>query len=466
MRSSKRPNLDTVTTINSDGSRFIIHPADVSGRFTLLRRLVALILIAVYVLLPWIPVNGNPAVFLDVLNRRFHVFGLTLATQDLWLLFFLISGMAFLLFYVTAFLGRIWCGWACPQTVFLEHVYRRVERWIDGDAQSRRQLDRAFWSPGKIVRRISKHGIFLLFSALIAHVFLAYFVSIPELWSWMRQSPLEHWSSFLFVGVTTLILYANFAWFREQLCIVICPYGRMQSALVDEHSLNIAYDYNRGDPPGTVSDTNAGDCIDCRRCVQVCPTGIDIRQGLQLECVGCANCIDACDAIMDRVNRPRGLIRYASEEELEGRKTRWLRPRAYLYTALLLLGITVAGFAFTSVKPISAQVTRMTGSAFYISEDSIRNQYRVNLINKSTAAQTFTIQPVVDAEWADLLVTDSQSWQLEPSGERSVTWVVRVPREAYSGGFPMRIIVSAEPGGWQIERELNFVGPDPTLLEQ
>lgn len=466
MSASKRPNLDTVTTINRDGSRFIIHPADVFGRFTVLRRLVALLLIAVYVLLPWIPVNGNPAVFLDVLNRRFHVFGLTLATQDLWLLFFLISGLAFLLFYVTAFLGRVWCGWACPQTVFLEHVFRRVERWIDGDAPSRRKLDKAFWSPDKIVRRILKHAVFLILAALIAHIFLAYFVSIPELWSWMRQSPLEHWSSFLFVGITTLILYANFAWFREQLCIVICPYGRMQSALVDEHTLNIAYDYRRGEPPGPVSDSTAGDCIDCRRCVQVCPTGIDIRQGLQLECVGCANCIDACDSIMDRVNRPRGLIRYASEEELEGRKTRWLRPRAYLYTALLLLGVTVAGFAFTSVKPISAQVTRMTGSAFYISEDSIRNQYRVNLINKSTGIQTFRIEPLVAAEWADLIVVDQQTWQLDPSEERSVTWVVRVPREAYSGGFPMRILVSAEPGGWHVERELNFVGPDPTLLEQ
>ncbi|MCC5834038.1 MAG: cytochrome c oxidase accessory protein CcoG [Opitutales bacterium] len=466
MSASKRPNLDTVTTINRDGSRFAIHPADVFGRFTVLRRLVALLLIAVYGLLPWIPVNGNPAVFLDIMNRRFHLFGLTLATQDLWLLVFLISGLAFTLFYVTAFLGRVWCGWACPQTVFLEHVYRRVERWIDGDAPNRRKLDKAFWSPGKIVRRLLKHAIFIVFSALIAHVFLAYFVSIPELWSWMRQSPFEHWSSFLFVGIITLTLYANFAWFREQLCIVICPYGRMQSALVDEHTLNIAYDYQRGEPPGPVSDPNAGDCIDCRRCVQVCPTGIDIRQGLQLECVGCANCIDACDQIMDRVNRPRGLIRYASEEELEGRRTRWLRPRAYLYTGLLLLGISVAGFAFSTVKPISAQVTRMTGSAFYISEDSIRNQYRVNLLNKSTQAQTFRIEPVVAAEWADAVVVERQSWELGPSEERSVTWVVRVPLETYTGGFPLEIQVTAEPGGWQVKRELNFVGPDPSLLQQ
>jgi len=265
---NKSPNLDTVTSINTDGSRYMIHPADVRGRFTRWRRISALFLIGIYILLPWIPVNGHPAVFLDVVNRRFHLFGITLAAQDMWLLFFFVSGLAFLLFFITAFLGRVWCGWACPQTVFLEHVFRRVERWIEGDATARKRLDAAPMTGDKLFKRVLKHGIFLVLACIIAHFFLAYFVSIPQLWDWMRHSPLEHWKAFVFVFAATGLLYLNFSWFREQLCIVICPYGRFQSALIDDDSLNVAYDYNRGNPPGPVKDEDAGDCIACRRCIQ------------------------------------------------------------------------------------------------------------------------------------------------------------------------------------------------------
>jgi cytochrome c oxidase accessory protein FixG len=463
----KKPSLDTVTSINEDGSRFVIHPADVRGRYTRWRRISALLLIGIYILLPWIPVNGYPAVFLDVMNRRFHLFGITLAAQDLWLLFFGVTGLAFLLFYVTAFLGRVWCGWACPQTVFLEHVYRRFERWIEGDAPARRRLDNAPFSPVKIFKRVLKHGIFVLLAAIIAHIFLSYFISIPQLWEWMRTSPLEHWGAFVFMGVATAAIYFNFAWFREQLCIVICPYGRVQSALIDDDTLNVAYDYERGNPPGPVKDEDAGDCIACKRCIQVCPTGIDIRQGLQLECIGCAACMDACDEIMDKVNRPRGLIRYASDRELEGKKTRWIRPRTILYTGLLFVGIAVAGVAFTSMEKAVVSATRMPGAPFYVTDTHIRNQYQVRMINKDTNPLAFNV--TVQANGLGVPVETSgfaQSVTLQPMEEQNATFIVQVPRNAYAGSFPLTLLITTGSDGNEIHKEVEFLGPDPELLKR
>lgn len=465
MARPKQPSRDTLTTVNRDGSRFVIHPADVRGFFTRWRKVSAVILIGIYVLLPWIPINGYPAVFLDVFKQRFHLFGLTLAAQDMWLLFFFISGMAFLLFYVTAFLGRVWCGWACPQTVFLEHVFRRVERWIEGDAPNRKKLDAAPWSPAKILKRVLKHGIFLLLAAIVAHIFLSYFVSIPELWQWMTDSPFEHWGAFMFMFVSTGALYFNFAWFREQLCIVICPYGRLQSALVDENTLNVAYDYNRGEPRGPVKDPDAGDCIDCRRCVNVCPTGIDIRQGLQLECVACTACIDACDEIMDKVNRPRGLIRYASDNELEGRKTQWLRPRTILYTGLLLLGIAVAGFSFAGLERISANVTRMPGSGFYVTDSHIRNQFQIRLVNKSTEPLTFQFNLKTAAPVSYETPGGDSGVTIKPMEEQTVTFILQVPRDQYTGRFEGILETRAEPGNVVIRETVEFLGPNPSLLK-
>jgi cytochrome c oxidase accessory protein FixG len=239
----------------------------------------------------------------------------------------------------------------------------------------------------------------------------------------------------------------------------------MQSALLDEHTRNIAYDEKRGEPRGPVSAEGAGDCIDCDRCVQVCPTGIDIRQGIQLECIACANCIDACDRIMDKLDRPRGLIRYASEEELEGRPTRWLRPRTILYAVLLMVGLGVAIGALQTVQPLSANVTRMSGSPFFMTEDSIRNQFQIRISNKSNEAQHITL----DASVPDGIIIEKATlvdWQLDPMEERIFTWVINTPRAGFGGSFPVDIRLEALPGGWAIERSMSFVGPDPKLLQQ
>lgn len=311
----QRPSLDSVTTINEDGSRRFIHAARASGRFARWRTLLAVVLTAIYVALPWIQINGNPALFLDVAHRQFHYFGLTFVSQDIWLVFFVMSGVGFCLFFLTALLGRVWCGWACPQTIFLD-VARRIERWCEGDATERRKLDASAWTFSKTVRRTAKHALYLLYSLILAHVLLSYFVSLPRLYAMMRHSPGENFASFAFVFLIAGALWFDLAWFREQFCIVLCPYGRLQSALIDSDSLGVGYDTKRGEPRGR-KGTTTGDCVDCLRCVQVCPTGIDIRQGHQLECIGCTACIDACDSVMAKLDRKPGLIRYDSRNGFE-----------------------------------------------------------------------------------------------------------------------------------------------------
>jgi len=493
------PTVDTVTTIREDGSRRDIHPADVHGRFTSWRRVAAWVLIAVYLLLPWIPVNGAPAVFLDVAERRFHFFGFTLAAQDAWLLFFGVSGLGFALFFLTALFGRLWCGWACPQTVFLEHVFRRIERWIDGDAPKRRAQAAAPWDGARAVRTVVKHGLYMLVALLITHLFLAYFVSLPRLWLYMHEAPGENWASFVFVFVAAGLLYFNFAWFREQLCIVICPYGRLQSAMTDDHSLVIGYDTKRGEPRGRLhrpedrgqktedsSRTAAeggglssvlrplssggggaavGDCVDCNRCVQVCPTGIDIRQGLQLECIGCAACIDACDEVMTKVARPQGLIRYDSLVGLGGGRTRWFRPRTLVYGALLLVGAAVATYAFSTVRPANFLVYRMTGAAYFVDRADVRNQFLVRIVNKRSTPATFVVHAsglpagVAQSGFAAPVTIPALEEQVSPL-------VLTVNRRDYHGPFGFTVSVQDEARTFELARKVEFMGPDPKLLQE
>ena len=495
------PSLESVTTIRADGSHVVLHPADVSGRFTRMRRIAGVALIGIYVALPWIKIGGYPAVFLDVASRRFHLFGWTLAVQDMWLLFFLLSGVGFSLFVLTALLGRVWCGWACPQTVFLDHVYRRIERWIEGDALARRRLDAAGWTPVKLARRGAKHAAFAVLSLVITHLFLAYFVSIPELWGMMRAAPAEHRGAFLFVFAFAAVLYFNFAWFREQLCIVLCPYGRLQSALIDDNSLVIGYDARRGEPrtrlateacragsvvaglaeagpgsgltavPSSLASTNAdalsreGDCVACNRCVAVCPTGIDIRQGLQIECIGCAACVDACDEVMTRLHRPRGLVRYDSLNGLAGRATRWLRPRTIAYALLLAIGGAAATLAFSTVRPAAFGVTRMLGAAYFFDARAVRNQFLVRLVNKRETPQRFVVAlqgapaGVVQAGFEQPVGVAGMAEEVRPL-------VILIPRDVYTGSFHCQVTVRDEAGTYQLSREIEFLGPDPALLQE
>ena len=462
----KRPNLDSVTTINDDGSRYFLQPADVRGRWTFWRRSFGYLLIAIYVLLPWIPVNGAPALFFDVENRQFHVFGLTLVPQDLWVMFFGITGLGFTLFFVTSLLGRLWCGWACPYTVFLDYIFRRIERLIEGDAPKRKQLAAAPWTAGKITKRVIKHSLYALCATLIAHVFLSYFVSLERLYSYMGEGLMEHATSFGIVVFLTCVLWFCFGYFREQFCVIMCPYGRLQSALTDDDTVHIGYDAGRGEPRGAKGKVE-GDCIDCKRCVNVCPTGIDIRNGLQLECIGCAACIDACDEIMRKIDRPTGLVRYDSQKGLKGEKRRFLRPRVFAYTALGLLGLCAFGFtAPRNAKPFTAQVSKvaMAGQPFQHDSVGVRNFYQLRFLNKRNLAASYRVE-LVDPPAGMLLSGGDQEIPVAPRGEMTRQFVAISPIDSYQGRCTLTFRITAQPGNVVIDQRATFLGPNPETLE-
>ena len=475
-RNRVQPSRESVTTISEDGSRNFLRPADVSGKYTLWRRISAVFLIFIYVGLPWIPINGHPAVFLDTASRRFHLFGLTLAAEDLWILFFFVTGLGFLLFLVTSLFGRLWCGWACPQTVFLEHVFRRVERWIEGPARKQKELEQMEWCPEKVIKRVLKHSIFIVFAATIAHIFLSYFISMDVLFGWLSEGPAAHPKAFAFMLFMTAVLYFNFSWFREQLCLIICPYGRLQSALIDDDSVVIGYDEIRGEPRGRKKKTRKtaalspeaaisqqGDCIDCFRCVEVCPTGIDIRQGLQMECIGCSNCVDACNDVMDKTGRPRGLIRYDSLNGLAGKTRRVIRPRLFLYFALMSFGIAAFAISVTQLKPGNLGVSRMTGTPFFLSDGEIRNQFNLRLINKRNQPATFTVEAISNQPTLSTAGFEGEI-TLEPMAEIVRPYVLTVPKDSFEGSFPVTLEVTGNPGDYTVSREVEFLGPDPRLL--
>jgi cytochrome c oxidase accessory protein FixG len=453
------PDLDTVYTIQSDGSRNFLHPADVKGRWQQRKNAIFALLIVIYAVLPWIWMGGHPAVLIDIPGREAFLFGRTFTNQDFYLLFFLLSGIGFGLFVLTALWGRIWCGFACPQTVFLEGVFRKVERWIEGPRDVRIRRNQGPLNGDKLARKLVKQATFLGLSLLAAHVFIAYFIPARDLWGIVRSDPGEHWTAFLWVVGMTGILYFDFAWFREQTCLLVCPYGRLQSALIDSDTIVIGYDTKRGEPRSKTVES-AGDCVDCRRCVVVCPTGIDIRNGLQMECVGCANCVDACDEIMGRLGRPRGLVRYDSRRGFEGGKPRgFLRPRVILYVALGLVGLSVAAVAVGRRTTFEVHALRVRGMPYAIEGGEIRNLLQVNIQNKGTDRRVFFISMQAPGREDLSTVIAQPRLVLEGLADATVPIFVTIPQEAYTSAFPLTIAVRDSSSGVERQVEAHFLGP-------
>lgn len=440
------------------GRRHEIHPADVKGRFHRWRLVVFALLIGVWIALPIVKLGGHPAVFLDVDERRFFLFGATFNSQDTWLLFFLLTGVGFGLVYATALAGRVWCGWACPQTVFLEGVFRRIERWIEGPREQRMRRNAGPWTAGKLARKSATQVLYVLAAVGVAHVFLSYFVSIPKAFEMVRQGPAMHPEAFAWVAAISVAFYLNFAWFREQLCVVLCPYGRLQSALLDQHSLVIGYDVGRGEPRGKKSAAGAGDCVDCKRCVVVCPTGIDIRNGVQMECLACTQCIDACDAIMDRLGRPRGLIRYDSQDGLAGKARRVVRPRLILYTVLLVIGAVVALLATRTRTDFEATLLRMPGEPYTFDDGQVRNAMQLHLVNKRADVESYRIE--VDRADGLTAALPAQDVAVQPMASTRVPLLLTVPRASFHGDFPVRVHVVRVAGARdELTVTATFLGP-------
>ncbi len=379
--SKNRFELDSerLGTVDEHGHRVYLHPEDVQGPWKNRRDVVYWILIGVYLILPWIYINNRPALLIDIIKREFTFMGATFYGVDPILFFLVIISSIFFIAFMTSLFGRVWCGWGCPQTVFISSLFLKVESFIEGTARERRALDEAPLSPKKFFKKAAKWIIFTLISLHIAHTFIGYFVGPRELFFITMGSPFEHFGIFSATMIITTIFLLDFGWFREQFCIIACPYGRMQSVIMDDNSLVIAYDKKRGEPrrgtPGVLKEAE-GDCINCYNCVKVCPTGIDIRRGTQLECIACTNCIDACDEIMEKIKKPKGLIRYSSENELNGIPRKTLTPRSILY-AVISLSFVLAFVVFLN-RSTNLQVLFLRGAETYTqTENIITNRFTV-----------------------------------------------------------------------------------------
>lgn len=457
----RAPDLDTLYSINPDGSRNMLHPADVHGRWHRLRSLAFAILIAIYVIVPWIRIGGFPAIRLDIPARTAYLLGNTYTREDFYLVFFLLTGFAFGLFAVTALWGRIWCGYACPQTVFLEGVYRRVERWIEGSRNERLRRNKEGMSWDKLWRKVLKQVVFIAISLLITHTLLAYFLPVEVLLPALLKGPQEHWLAFSWTIALSAVLYFDFAWFREQFCVIMCPYGRLQSALIDDETIVVGYDKTRGEPRGPKTHSPAhvqGDCIDCRSCVHVCPTGIDIRNGLQMECIGCTNCIDACDSIMKQIGRPTGLVRYDSLRGFRGERKRIVRPRLFLYATLAVVGLVV--FAGTASQRTDLEVTvlRARGLPYTLQDNLVQNLFTLHLQNKSAQAAHYQLIPEVSSPPVQWTI-GSQEVSVEGLGEAKVSVFAKLERTAYTAPFPIFVRVLNPSTGEEQRTELKFQGP-------
>ncbi len=384
---------DTIGTLNEDGKRAWVFPKKPSGKWYEYRKYVSYVLLAFLLSAPFIKISGNQFLMFNVLERRFNIFGFPFWPQDFHLfVIMMIIGVVFVILFTVAF-GRIFCGWICPQTIFMEMVFRRIEYWIDGDRGKQIRLSKMPWNAEKIRKRVLKWIIFFIISFLIANVFLAYLIGSDALIRYVKDGPFNHVSTLISLLIFTGVFYFVFAWFREQVCIIACPYGRLQSVLLDNKSIVVAYDHKRGEKEiGRAkfrknedrSTTGKGDCIDCFQCVNVCPTGIDIRNGTQLECVNCTACIDICDSMMASVNLQKGLIRYASEDNIEKKEPFKFTPRLKGYTAVLgILTAVLIGMLFLR-NDIEARILRLPGQLYERKADNIiSNVYTFKLVNKT-----------------------------------------------------------------------------------
>lgn len=387
---------DKVATIDKEGKRIWIFPTKPKGRFYLSRTHLSIVYLVVFFTLPFIKTDGHPLFLINILERKFILFGQIFWPQD-----FFIFGLGMIIFIVfialfTVVFGRVFCGWACPQTIFMEMVFRRVEYWIDGDGAKQKMLAKAPWNSEKIRKRLLKWSIFWMISFIIANTFLAYIIGIDELKKIITEPVTRHIGGLTSLLIFTSIFFLVYAWFREQVCTVVCPYGRMQGVLLDKDSINVAYDYVRGEQRGKFRKNEErilGDCIDCAQCVKVCPTGIDIRNGTQLECVNCTACIDACNNMMRAVGLPEGLIRYASENNIANKTEFKITRRMKAYSAVMVVLLGILVFLLASRTDVGISVLRTPGQLYQQGNGVISNLYNYRMLNKTYGNKVLELKP-------------------------------------------------------------------------
>ncbi|MGS2726925.1 cytochrome c oxidase accessory protein CcoG [Psychroserpens sp. BH13MA-6] len=460
---------DSIGTVNEDGNRAWVYPKKPSGPYYEKRKIVSYVLLTFLFAAPFIKINGNQFLMFNVLERRFNIFGFPFWPQDFHLFVIsMIIGVIFVTLFTVGF-GRIFCGWICPQTIFMEMVFRRIEYWIDGDRNKQRKLDEQKWDAEKIRKRLLKWFLFLVISFLIANIFLAYLIGSDKLLRYVIDGPFEHLGTLFPLIIFTAIFYFVFAWFREQVCIIACPYGRLQGVLLDNKSIVVAYDHKRGEGENgrkkfrKNEDREAlghGDCIDCLQCVHVCPTGIDIRNGTQLECVNCTACIDECDHIMESINLPKGLIRYASEDNIEKKKKFKFTPRLKGYTAVLVILIGVLTGMLLLRNDVEARILRLPGQLYeHKGEAIISNVFTYKLVNKTTDSITNVSFRLRKYKGEIKLVSASETITVPAQGLAEGTMFIEINKSELKGDRNKLMIDVYNEDDLIETTTVNFLGP-------
>jgi cytochrome c oxidase accessory protein FixG len=452
---------DSIATIDEEGKRKRIYPKRVSGNFAKARQRVAYVLLAFLFVGPWIKIGGQPLFLLDVIGRKFVLLGQIFRPADTFIFVLLmISGVLSVIVFTVAF-GRIFCGWVCPQTIFLEHVYRRIEYWIEGDRNQQIKLSNGPLNFEKIWKKGLKNTVFYLIAFAVSNVFLQYLVGTDHWLELVELGPQAHVGTFSALLIFSVVFYFVFAWFREQACIVVCPYGRLQGVLLDRNSLVILYDWIRGEPRGKgkrQENDGKGDCIDCGLCVQVCPTGIDIRNGTQLECVNCTACIDVCDSVMNKVGKEPGLIRFDSVNGVEQGNRKVMTPRAWAYSAILFILSGVVILLLATRSQVETVFLRMEGQIYQKDGTKIVNIYDYTLINKSDEAMQLRFEPIDQS--AELILIGEDVIVLDPEEIRHGSAMLKIEREELTASkIKVKLLVLDENGNEIDQISTNFLGP-------
>lgn len=454
---------DHISTVDDKGKRIWVYPKMPKGIYHNRRVILSIILLGFLFAAPHLYINGEPLILLNIIERKFVFFGQVFWPQDLYIFAFtMILVLVFIILFTVVF-GRVFCGWVCPQTIFMEMVFRKIEYWIEGDWTHQKKLNKQPWNKEKILKKTSKHVIFFIISFLIANTFLAYIIGAEELWEIQNSPFTDHLGGLIAIIIFSFLFYGVFAFLREQVCTTICPYGRLQGVLLDKNSIVVAYDHKRGENRAKFKkneDRDAlgkGDCIDCHQCVNVCPTGIDIRNGTQLECVNCTACIDACDHIMEGIGKPKGLVRYASEANIEGgKKFQWTK-RTIAYTVLLVLLLAIWALLIGSRTNIDATILKQRGSTYQKLDDGYySNIYELNLLNKTREPYEIELE-LIDIEGEIELA----SKQLIIAPETLITerFIIKLPREVLERGRTKVKFNIIGNGNRILTKNTKFVGP-------
>lgn len=467
-RGSEEAFRDTISTVDAEGKRKWLFPKKPKGKFTNYRNYLSSVLLIMLFGTPWVKIGDEPLLMINVVTRKFVLFGQVFWPQDFYLFGLIMITMVIFVVLFTTVYGRIFCGWLCPQTIFMEMVYRKIEYWIDGDYKQAQRLKKQAWNANKIWKRTFKYTIFYIIALAISHTFLAYIIGSDELIA-IQTSPLqEHLGGFLTIIGFSWVFFFVFAWFREQVCLIVCPYGRLQGVMLDRNSLVVAYDYIRGEGKKGRAKFNKkedrkavdkGDCIDCNQCVNVCPTGIDIRNGTQLECINCTACMDACDFMMDKTGQEEGLIRLDSENAIADSSVKRVTAKTKAYSVILVLLVLFIGYLFTLRGNMEASILRTPGMLFQETDGGfITNLYNVKVINKSNKELNLTFK-LIDNK-GSIEMVGSNILHVEKGKSNQQAFFVKIHKDNLTTKKTLLTVGVYENGELLEKDETNFLGPN------